>query len=103
MKYGFLLPGSAGPKVEPFTSVCSGFWLSPARVKQNWRITVGKKDDPKVAGAYDAKDAYAVDLARADSGNAAPGLRVFWSAALSLIGQRPQRVFSLFASRIQPK
>jgi hypothetical protein len=31
------------------------------------------------------------------------GLRVFWPAALSLIGQRPQRVFSLFASRIQPK
>jgi hypothetical protein len=31
------------------------------------------------------------------------GLRGFWSAALSLIGQRPQRVFSLFASRIQPK
>src|SRR6516162_9487977 len=31
------------------------------------------------------------------------GLRVFWLAALSLIGRRPQRVFSLFASRIQPK
>jgi hypothetical protein len=31
------------------------------------------------------------------------GLRVFWQAALSLIGQRPQRVFFLFASRIQPK
>src|SRR6516165_2755103 len=31
------------------------------------------------------------------------GLRVFWPAALSLIGRRPQRVFSLFASRIQPK
>jgi hypothetical protein len=31
------------------------------------------------------------------------GLRIFWPAALSLIGQRPQRVFSLFASRIQPK
>jgi hypothetical protein len=30
-------------------------------------------------------------------------LRVFWPAALSLIAQRPQRVFSLFASRIQPK
>src|SRR5260370_35472351 len=30
-------------------------------------------------------------------------MRVFWPAALSLIGQRPQRVFSLFASRIQPK
>jgi hypothetical protein len=27
----------------------------------------------------------------------------FWPAALSLIGQGPQRVFSLFASRIQPK
>jgi len=31
------------------------------------------------------------------------GLRAFWLAALSLIGRRPQRVFSLFASRIQPK
>ncbi len=31
------------------------------------------------------------------------GLRAFRLAALSLIGQRPQRVFSLFASRIQPK
>src|SRR6478736_5897955 len=31
------------------------------------------------------------------------GLRAFWPAALSLIGQRPPRVFSLFASRIQPK
>src|SRR6516164_3822720 len=31
------------------------------------------------------------------------GLRVFWLAALSLIGRRPQRVFSLFASRIQAK
>src|SRR6516165_12716609 len=30
-------------------------------------------------------------------------LRVFWLAALSLIGRRPQRVFSLFASRIQAK
>jgi hypothetical protein len=31
------------------------------------------------------------------------GRCVFWLAALSLIGQRPPRVFSLFASRIQPK
>ena len=31
------------------------------------------------------------------------GLRAFWPAALSLIGKRPPRVFSLFASRIQPK
>ena len=30
-------------------------------------------------------------------------LRAFWPAALSLIGQRPPREFSLFASRIQPK
>src|SRR6267154_3649166 len=30
------------------------------------------------------------------------GLRAFRQAALSLIGQRPQRVFSLFSSRIQP-
>ncbi len=74
MKYSFLVPGSGGPKVESFSSVCSGFWLSPARARQNWRITVSKKDDPKVAGAYDAKDAYAVDLARADSGNATPYL-----------------------------
>ena len=29
--------------------------------------------------------------------------RAFWPAALSLIGKRPPRVFSLFASRIQPK
>jgi hypothetical protein len=50
MKYSFLAPGSAGPKVESFTSVCPGFWLSAASVRQNWRITVSKKDDPKVAG-----------------------------------------------------
>lgn len=31
------------------------------------------------------------------------GLRAFWPPALSLIGKRPPRVFSLFASRIQPK
>ena len=31
------------------------------------------------------------------------GQRAFWPAALSLIGQRSHRVFSLFASRIQPK
>jgi hypothetical protein len=48
MKYSFLLPGSAGPKAGSYSSVCSGFWLSPAGVKQNWRITVSKKDDPKV-------------------------------------------------------
>ena len=31
------------------------------------------------------------------------GLRGFWAAALLLVGQRPQRVFSLLAPRIQPK
>jgi len=31
------------------------------------------------------------------------GLRAFWPAALSLIGKRPPRVFSLFASRIHSK
>jgi len=30
-------------------------------------------------------------------------LRGFWPAALLLVGQRPQRVFSLLAPRIQPK
>ena len=31
------------------------------------------------------------------------GLREFWSGALLLVGQRPQRVFSLLAPRTQPK
>ena len=31
------------------------------------------------------------------------GLRGFWPGALLLVGQRPQRVFSLLAPRTQPK
>jgi hypothetical protein len=31
------------------------------------------------------------------------GLRGFWPGALLLVSQRPQRVFSFLASRIQPK
>ena len=31
------------------------------------------------------------------------GLREFWPGALLLVGQRPQRVFSLLAPRTQPK
>jgi hypothetical protein len=31
------------------------------------------------------------------------GLRGFWPGALLLVGQRPQRVFTLLAPRTQPK
>jgi hypothetical protein len=80
MKYSFVTPGSAGTKTGAFASICSGFWRQPnpqessSRAKQSWSITVSRKDDPKVVEAYNAKDGYAADLARVDSGNATPYL-----------------------------
>ena len=80
MKYSFLTPGSGIPKTDTFTSVCSGSWQPPSAQQSSpnanltWSITVSKKDDPKVAEAYSAKDGYTADLARADSGNATPYL-----------------------------
>jgi hypothetical protein len=74
MKYSFYAPGSAGAKTDAFTSVCSGVWRTSSPRSQNWSITVIKKDDPKVASAYDARDGYAADLARADSEGATPYL-----------------------------
>jgi hypothetical protein len=80
MKYSFVTPGSASPKTSTFASVCTGFWRQPnppqptVAAKQTWSITVSKKDDPKVADSYNAKDGYAADLARTDSGNALPYL-----------------------------
>ena len=75
MKYSFFAPGSAGSKTDTFVSICSGFWQSPnTQSTQTWNIIVSKKDDPKIADAYNAKDAYAPDLARADSGSATPYL-----------------------------
>lgn len=74
MKYSFYAPGSAASKAEAFTSVCSGFWRSPSKARQNWSITIIKKDDAKVADGYNARDGYAADLARADSGSATPYL-----------------------------
>jgi hypothetical protein len=79
MKYSFLAPGPIGSKTDAFVSVCSGFWSSnteqsSSNAKQTWSIIVSKKDDPKVADGYNAKDGYTADLARADSGNATPYL-----------------------------
>jgi hypothetical protein len=75
MKYSF-----STLKSGAYASICSGFWRSPnaqqssSKAKQTWSITVSKRDDPKIADAYNAKDAFAVDLARADSGSATPYL-----------------------------
>jgi hypothetical protein len=79
MKYSFVTPGPIGTKTGAFESVCSGFWQpnpqgSSPGPKQSWSITVSKKDDPRVVEAYNARDGYAADLARADSGNATPYL-----------------------------
>jgi hypothetical protein len=80
MKYSFVMPGPAETKTGAFASVCSGFWRpqSPQEptsgARQSWSITVSKKDDPKVVEAYNAKDGYTADLARADSGGATPYL-----------------------------
>jgi hypothetical protein len=80
MKYSFVIPSPTGTNTGAFASVCSGFWRqsnpqepSPG-VKQSWSITVSTKDDPKLVEAYNAKDGYAADLARADSGNTTPYL-----------------------------
>jgi hypothetical protein len=67
MKYSFVTPDTANPKTSAFASVCTGFWRQPnpqqpsSTAKQNWSITVSKKDDPKVADSYNAKDGYAAD------------------------------------------
>jgi hypothetical protein len=76
MKYSFAAPGVPGLKTDAFTSVCSGFRRAPdgQGSKQPWSIVVSKKADPAVIAAYTAKDAYAVDLTRADSGGATPYL-----------------------------
>jgi hypothetical protein len=79
MKYSFITPSPTGAKTGVFGSVCSGFWQQPnspesSGAKQAWSITISKKDDPKVLEAYNAKDGYAADLARADPGNSTPYL-----------------------------
>jgi hypothetical protein len=80
IKYSFITPSPTAAKTSSFGSVCSGFWRQPnqqessAGAKQPWSITVSKQDDPKVVDAYNAKDGYAADLARVDSGNATPYL-----------------------------
>ncbi|HEX3444512.1 MAG TPA: hypothetical protein VHS80_07315 [Chthoniobacterales bacterium] len=80
MKYSFITPGSTDAKTGAFGSVCSGFWRQPnpqessTRAKRSWSITVSKRDDPKLVEAYNAKDGYAADLARADSGKTTPYL-----------------------------
>jgi hypothetical protein len=80
MKYSFVTPTPNGTNTGAFASVCSGFWRQSnpqepsSGAKQSWSITVSKKDDPKLVEAYNAKDGYAADLARADSGNTTPYL-----------------------------
>jgi hypothetical protein len=77
MKYRFVTPST---KAGAFASVCSGLWRQSdsqepsSGTKQFWSITVSKQDDPKLVEAYNAKDGYAADLARADSGNSTPYL-----------------------------
>jgi hypothetical protein len=75
MKFTFAGPGVPGPKADSFTSISSGFWRAPdGQSRQPWSIAVSRKLDPSIVAAYTARDPYAVDLARADSGNATPYL-----------------------------
>jgi hypothetical protein len=75
MKFTFAAPGVPGPKADSFTSISSGFWRGPnGQSRQPWSIAVSRKVDPNIVAAYTAADAYAVDLAKSDSGGATPYL-----------------------------
>jgi hypothetical protein len=92
----YLAKGISGLKLISVFDRKGRDWYSSVAIKMGRQLRC-------FSVTYQSRYAPSSRLAAGPFSSQPSGLHVFWQAVLSLIGQRPQRVFSLFASHILPK